>query len=237
MSLKKEEKHTTEPFTEDLVAKYLKENPEFFVKNSAILSELNIPHETGTAISLVEKQLLVLREQNKETNEKIYELIEIARKNEALARRMHQLALTLMDNKEPGGIFIAMYDDLKKNFHADIVAVRLFVHSSIINDSSLEEFVEKNSIEKNLFKELLEKKEPVSGKMNLDQQAFLFNSDLDVGAIASSVIVPLYGKNWEGILAIGSFDSRHFQPGMGIELLSNLGEMLSLIIKPWAEEK
>ena len=234
MSLKKKENHTSERSTENLVADYLKNNLNFFVKNPEILAELKIPHEHGGAISLVEKQLTVLREQNQETNKKIHELIEIATQNEELARRMHQLALTLIDADDPKDIFSTMYDNLKKNFHADRVIVRLFANPAFIDSSATDEFVGKESIEESLFKRIIEKREPLSGKMKHQQQVFLFGDDGD--DIASSVMIPLHGVGWGGILAIGSFDAERFQPGMGIELLANLGEILSFIIKPWIEE-
>ena len=234
MSLKKKENHTSERSTENLVADYLKNNLDFFVKNPAILAELKIPHEHGGAISLVEKQLTVLREQNRETNKKIHELIEIATQNEELARRMHQLALTLIDADDPKDIFSTMYDNLKKNFHADRAIVRLFANPAFIDSFPTDEFVGKESIEESLFKRIIEKREPLSGKMKHQQQVFLFGDDGD--DIASSVMIPLQGVGWGGILAIGSFDAERFQPGMGIELLANLGEILSFIIKPWIEE-
>jgi len=87
--------------TESMVSEFLKDNPDFFNKYPDILSELKIPHDHGAAISLVEKQVSVLREQNQQTRKRLHELIEIARQNEELARRMHQLALTLMDAEEP----------------------------------------------------------------------------------------------------------------------------------------
>ena len=234
MSLKKKENHTSERSTENLVANYLKNNLDFFVKNPVILAELKIPHEHGGAISLVEKQLTVLREQNQETNKKIHKLIEIATQNEELARRMHQLALTLIDADDPKDIFSTMYDNLKKNFHADRVIVRLFANPAFIDSFPTDEFVGKESIEESLFKRIIEKREPLSGKMKHQQQVFLFGDDGD--DIASSVMIPLHGVGWGGILAIGSFDAERFQPGMGIELLANLGEILSFIIKPWIEE-
>ena len=234
MSLKKKENHTSERSTENLVADYLKNNLDFFVKNPVILAELKIPHEHGGAISLVEKQLTVLREQNQETNKKIHELIEIATQNEELARRMHQLALTLIDADDPKDIFSTMYDNLKKNFHADRVIVRLFANPAFIDSFPTDEFVGKESIEESLFKHIIEKREPLSGKINHQQQVFLFGDDGD--DIASSVMIPLHGVGWGGILAIGSFDAKRFHPGMGIELLANLGEILSFIIKPWIEE-
>lgn len=234
MSVKEKESSTSERSTETFVSDYLKKNLDFFVKNPSILAELKIPHETGDAISLIEKQLSVLRDKNQETHKRIHELIEIARQNEELARRMHQLALTLMDTINPEDIFSTLYENLKKNFHADKVIVRLFANPVNIEDSLVEEFIGRDSEEESLFRSIIEKLEPVSGKMKRQQQVFLFGDEGD--EIASSVMVPLHGANWGGILAIGSHDADHFQPGMGIELLANLGEILSFIIKPWAEE-
>ena len=234
MSVKEKESSTSERSTETFVSDYLKKNLDFFVKNPSILAELKIPHETGDAISLIEKQLSVLRDKNQETHKRIHELIEIARQNEELARRMHQLALTLMDTINPEDIFSTLYENLKKNFHADKVIVRLFANPVNIEDSLVEEFIGRDSAEESLFRSIIEKLEPVSGKMKRQQQVFLFGDEGD--EIASSVMVPLHGANWGGILAIGSHDADHFQPGMGIELLANLGEILSFIIKPWTEE-
>ena len=234
MSLKEEENHISKRSTENLVSDYLKDNPDFFIKNPSIIAELKIPHESGNAISLVEKQLAILRDQNEKTQKRIYELIEIARQNEELAHRMHQLALTLMDENDPKDVFPALYKNLKKNFYADIVVVRLFANPTSVFSSPIKEFVGKDSSEELLFKNLIKNLEPQSGKMKNKQQAFLFGENSN--EIASSVIIPLHGSDWGGILAIGSFDEDHFQPGMGIELLSNLGEILSLIIKPWIQE-
>ena len=234
MSLKEKENLTSKRSTENIVFDYLKDNLDFFVKNPSIIAELKIPHESGRAVSLVEKQLLILRNQNQEIQKKIHNLIEIARQNEELARRMHKLSLTLMEKNVPEDVFSTLYKNLKKNFYADKVVVKLFVNSTLISSSLIEEFVGKNSPEELLFRDVIKKLEPLSGKMERQQQLFLFGKDGD--DIASSVMIPLHGHNWGGILAIGSFDEEHFQPGMGIELLSNFGEILSFIIKPWVKD-
>ena len=234
MSLREKENHISKRSTEDLVSNYLKDNPDFFIKNPSIISELKIPHESGNAISLVEKQLAILRDQNEKTQKRIYELVEIARQNEELAHRMHQLALTLIDENDPKDVFPTLYKNLKKNFYADIVVVRLFANPTSVFTYPIKEFVGKDSPEELLFKNIIKNLEPQSGKMKKQQQVFLFGENSD--EIASSVMIPLHGPDWGGILAIGSFDEEHFQPGMGIELLSNLGEILSLIIKPWVQE-
>ncbi|MBM2830187.1 MAG: hypothetical protein HW411_977 [Gammaproteobacteria bacterium] len=217
------------------VADFLGKNPGFFSDHPDLLIEIEVPHaKSGKAISLVERQVSVLREQNQQIRKQLHELIEIARQNEELARRLHHLALTLMDAAEPKEIFTTLYDNLKKNFHADRVAVRLFAEPSFIDTYAGVEFAGKNAKEKTLFKTIIDKREPLCGRMKHQQQAFLFGNDGN--EIASSVMVPLHGPEWSGILSIGSFDPQRFQPGMGVELLANMGEVLSFILKPWIAE-
>ena len=78
------------------VSRYLLTHPDFFLRHPDVLRQIQVPHGSGNAVSLVEKQVSLLREQNEQTQKRLYDLIEIARQNEELARRMHALALTLM---------------------------------------------------------------------------------------------------------------------------------------------
>ncbi|OGT84009.1 MAG: hypothetical protein A3G96_03105 [Gammaproteobacteria bacterium RIFCSPLOWO2_12_FULL_52_10] len=217
------------------VADYLRQHPEFFNDYQDLLNELRVPHQSGDAISLVEKQLKVLREQNKQARKRMVALIEIARHNEELARRMHQLVLTLMDAANAREIFTILYENLKKNFKADRVAIRVFANPAFIDSFAGEEFAGRDLAEQKLFKSVIEKRLPISGKLKRQQQVFLFGDGGD--AIQSAVIVPLHGEDWGGVLVIGSHDPEKFQENMGVELLANLAKVLSLIIKPWVSVK
>jgi len=216
------------------ITDYLHKHPGFFNDHPDLLSEIKVPHASGDAVSLVERQVSILREQNQQTKKQLHELIEIARQNEELARRLHQLSLTLMDVSEPKEIFSTLYDNLAKNFHADRVSVRLFADPAFIDTYAGDEFAGKETKEKSLFKTIIERREPLCGRMKLQQQVFLFGDEGN--EIASAVMVPLHSSDWGGILSIGSFDPDRFQPGMGVELLANLGEILSFILKPWIAE-
>ena len=226
----KAEQHANRITAED-IAGYLQRHPDFFSKHPDILLDIKVPHISGEAISLVEKQVATLREENEKFRKKMHELIEIARQNEELAKRMHQLALTLMDAAEPKEIFSTLYDNLKRNFHASRVIVKLFADPAIIDSYASEEFVGKDIKEESLFNSIIEKRMPMSGRLKRQQQAFLFGEEGD--DIYSAVIVPLHGEAWGGVLVIGSKDPEKFQETMGVELLANLGEVLSFIIKPW----
>lgn len=213
------------------IANFLRKNTGFFNEYPELLSELSIPHVQGGVVSLVERQVTILREQNKQTSKQLHELIEIARQNEELARKMHQLGLALMDATIPQDIFAKLYDNLAKNFRADRVAVRIFADPAYISSFIGEEFVGENSKEISLFKTIIKSKLAMCGRMKHQQQAFLFGSEAD--GIASSVMVPLFGSDWSGILAVGSFDPDRFEPGMGVELLANMAEVLSFTLTPW----
>ena len=226
---------TSTGVTAQEVAEYLRKHPEFFNEYQELLMELQVPHRSGEAISLVEKQLAVLRDKNEQSRKRMHELIEIARQNEELARRMHQLALTLMDAGDTREIFSILYDNLKRNFRADRAVVRIFADPAFIDTFAGEEFVGHEVVEENIFKSVIEKRMPISGRLKRQQQVFLFGDDGD--EIKSAVIVPLHGDEWGGVLVIGSTDPEKFQEGMGVELLANMAEVLSLIIKPWVAVK
>lgn len=234
MTTQKESDRNIPMINAEDVADYLLKHPGFFNENPELLAAISVPHVSGQAISLVEKQVALLREQNQRASKQLHELIEIARQNEELARRMHQLGLTLMDACEPKEIFTTLYDNLARNFHADRVSVRLFADPAFIDTYAGDEFAGSDTKEKALFKTIVEQHEPLCGRMKIQQQVFLFGDDGN--EIASSVLVPLMGTGWSGILGIGSFDSERYQPGMGVELLANLGEVLSFILKPWVAE-
>ena len=82
---------------ESRVIRYLQDNPAILLDYPEIFSTLSIPHDTGDATSLVERQLKLLREENQQLKAKIEELVGIARDNEELNRRFHRLALELMN--------------------------------------------------------------------------------------------------------------------------------------------
>lgn len=217
------------------VADYLRRHPEFFEQHPALLAELEVPHDSGNAVSLVERQVTALREQNQKSRQRLLELVENARRNQELATRMHQLALSLMDAGDPRDVFAALYDNLRRNFNAERVAVRLFARPAFIDFYPGEEFADPGVEEAKLFRVVIDKGRPLTGRLKRQQQVFLFGDGGD--DIHSAVMVPLKGERWGGILAIGSPDPDRFQEHMGVELLGNLGEVLSLILKPWIADK
>jgi uncharacterized protein YigA (DUF484 family) len=66
---------------------------------------------------------------------------------------------------------------------------------------------------------------PRCGQVRDAQRNFLFRADAeDIGSVA---LVPLGSKASIGFLAIGSVDSNRFHPGMSIDFLTRVGEVIS----------
>ncbi len=78
------------------IAQYLLNNPQFFEDHADMLAEVTLPHPySGRTISLGERQLLTLREQNKNLEKKLHEMVTFAKDNDALQHKVHQFTLAL----------------------------------------------------------------------------------------------------------------------------------------------
>jgi uncharacterized protein YigA (DUF484 family) len=59
-----DESMTINNLTADIVSDYLREHPDFFEQHPDVLRDLKISHVGDGAVSLVERQVAVLRERN-----------------------------------------------------------------------------------------------------------------------------------------------------------------------------
>jgi hypothetical protein len=125
MTTSQQKQQDSLPLEEKTVADYLRDNPEFFQNNASLLASLEIPHACGPAVSLVEHQVKVLRDQNRQLKRKLMDLVHVARDNNRLNERMHQLTLGLINT----GSLVALLDTLREHlqgeFKADTVNLRL----------------------------------------------------------------------------------------------------------------
>ncbi len=216
-----------------MIADYLKLNPGFFTSFPELITELQIPHDSGQAISLVERQVQMIRDENNKLRSRFKELLDVASENEALIRSMHRLTLQLMEASSPQQIFATMQEQLAESFGADSVFVRIFGAPAFIDQDAGEEFVAAQSPLVSLFEDVLNAEMPFSGRLKQEQYQSLFGTDDENKG--SVVMVPLHTDHWQGLLVIGSNDSARYQPGMGVDLLIHMGDVLSLILDPWVK--
>ncbi len=81
----------------DEVAHYLQDNPQFFEEHSELMANMVIPHpHGGRTISITERQMLALRDKNKQLESKMGELLQFGEENDGISEKMHRLAVGMI---------------------------------------------------------------------------------------------------------------------------------------------
>ena len=218
---------------EESVAAYLQHNPDFFERHHALLARLRLPHARGgSTISLVERQIEVLREKHTSVEAKLAEFVRVARANDALADKLHHFTRQLIRAGTREAVIATMESSLRVDFdafhsvlvlvgqHADIAPQR-FVRIVRPDDQNLKS-----------FETLFANGKPRCGQARDSQREFLFGSDAnDIGSVA---LVPLGEKGSIGLLALGSTDRDRFHPGMSTEFLARMADLIADVLAPSA---
>ncbi len=113
------------------VADYLRRHPEFFVDHDELIPEMRIPHQPGDAVSLVERQVRLLRERNIEMRHRLSQLMDVARDNDRLFDKTRRLVLDLLDATSLEEIVSTVEDSLRHEFLVPYVSLILFSDNNL----------------------------------------------------------------------------------------------------------
>lgn len=218
--------------TEEDIVRFLDGDVDFFCRHPDLLARLQLPHESGQgSVSLVERQLAVLREKNRKMSRRLAELMSVARSNHELSDKVHRLALSLIRADDAASVIRTVEEVLREDFGAsDTVAVLFHNPSDIVQeaDTRFLRRAERQSPEIKPFASFLERGKPRCGRARDSQLEFLFPEHaMEIGSVA---LIPLGERSSIGMLAIGSRDSDHFHPGMSTDFLERIGELVGLAV-------
>jgi uncharacterized protein YigA (DUF484 family) len=116
----------TELTWEEAVARYLEDHPDYFQRFPETLSRILLSHETGgKAVSLIERQVQVLREQNQALTRQLRELVNNARENDVLSGRLHRFSTAMTGCASLDEVLDTTYDLLRQEFKLDAVVILL----------------------------------------------------------------------------------------------------------------
>jgi uncharacterized protein YigA (DUF484 family) len=210
------------------IAAYLQTHPDFFERHASLLAKLRLPHlrDGGGTVSLVERQVEVLRERNQSLERKLKELIDVARGNDLLADRIHRMSQRLIRARDLAETVGAIETSLREDFEAMHAVLVLFTPEAAALQAQTPRFLRaatSSSPEIRTFDTLLQSGKPRCGQIRDTQRDYLFGKDaIEIGSVA---LTPLGPKGALGILAIGASDAERFHPGISTEFLSRIGEL------------
>jgi uncharacterized protein len=212
------------------VTQYLETYPDFFERNVALLAKLRLPHlrESSATVSLVERQVEVLRERNQALERKLAELVAVARANDALSQRIHCLSQRLIRGRTLLETINAAETSLREDFDARNSVLVLFMEQAKDLEAAAGRFLktaQPGDEAVKSFESLLQSGKPRCGQIRDAQRDFLFGKDcVEIGSVA---LAPLGAKGALGLLAIGASDADRFHPAMSTEFLTRIGELLA----------
>ena len=207
---------------EEIVSRYLRQNPDFLEKQPALLKNLELSHASGPAISLIERQVQYLRQENQALEQQHNQLIQVAADNEKLMHRLHQLTLELMSMGDLPSFFDLLSKALLTEFKADILNITLFELKIEAGPKTPIFHIHRDDPELQQFQDALEVGHSVCGRLNRNKRDYLFGARAQW--VESMVLIPM-GK--DGMVAIGSSDPARFYPGMGTLFLDLLADVVT----------
>ncbi|HUY83789.1 MAG TPA: DUF484 family protein [Steroidobacteraceae bacterium] len=216
--------------TDAKVADHLQANPDFFERNAALLAKLRLPHlrDRAATVSLVERQVEVLRERNQALERRLKDLVEVARANDALADRIQRLAHRLLRARDLQGTVDAIETSMREDFDAMHAVLILFLPEARSLEDKSPRFLRVGSpadAELRSFESLLASGKPRCGQVRDSQRDYLFGKDtVEIGSVA---LTPLGPKGSIGLVAIGASDAERFHPAMSTDFLVRIGDLIA----------
>lgn len=232
MSTQPKAEFVEEEVSEQTVHDFLAAHPDFFERHATLLSSLHLPHASGGAVSLVERQVSVLRQKELKLERQLKELIRVARDNDVLSAKIHELALHLLSAGTLQNTIAAVEEALRSGFGADQAVLVLFGDPEAFDDIEAGRFfrvVGRDDDGLKPFSTFLNGTSARCGRIRDSQREFLFRGDAD--ETGSAALVPLGDGTGIGFLAIGSVDNERFHPGMSIDFLTRLGDLVAGSLK------
>jgi uncharacterized protein len=201
------------------VAAFLQEHPEFFEQYADTLAEIFIPHpHGGRAISISERQILTLRERNRQFEAKLREIIQFGEENDAIGEKIHRLTIALLTARELPGVLNAIYLSLREDFAVPHVELRVWgAHAS-------GDLHECSAVSREAREFAASLAQPHCAAHAPADMLALFGEAAP--HLRSFSCIPLRNGEVFGLLALASEDPQRFYPEMGTLYLNRLGELV-----------
>ncbi len=209
---------------DDMVRDYLIEHSDFLQRNPEMLDYLHISHASGSAISLVEKQVGVLRERNVEMRRRLNTLTGNARDNDVLYEQTRSLVLALLEAQSTADLGRIFNDSMKKEFKVEHSSMILFGEDKAADKGCRIETLESA---KTHIGALIRGRKAVCGALRKEELSYLFPKSGDIG---SAALTPMYKDKELGIIAVGSSDASRYSSTMGTVFLTHIADVIVRIL-------
>ena len=212
---------TEHPITEDDIANFLANTPDFFERHAELLATVQLSSgHGGRAVSLQERQAGMLREKIKGLETRVVDMIRHGQDNEVIAGKVQSWTRTLLQTAKARDLPAAVVQGITSGFAVPQAAIKVWNVNGIFSDES---FVTGVSSDVQTFASSLTA--PYCG-VNSGFEAV--NWLAEPGQALSVALIPLRADAASpvaGLLVLASPDPERFDSDMGTDFLASLGEL------------
>lgn len=217
------------PVTPAQVREYLQAHPEFFAKHPELLETVELQHKAGAAVSLIERQVEILRGKNQRLQDRLDRLTEAAQGNEKRAESVHKLARTLMRAPSLGGVAAGLRQCMREEFDIDEVFIGLNAQAYKRHDIDGLVAIESEGKLAKAFENFFRTRLIECGPIKESPARLLFPAAKQLPQ--SAALVPLEKEKNLGLIALGSRDAERFQPRQGKLFLEMTADLVAAAVR------
>ncbi len=203
---------------EQKIVEYLEKHPDFFNHYNDLLNKLELNHNVYGSVSLVEKQILNLRDREEKLKQKLSILMQTANDNSELLLKATDLATLLIGARSEQELIDSLQKKMIEGFGLDACKIWLFDDNGTLNHVSYGDI--------HTIQQLTDQKfitnEPVCGRVT-DSTVQIFDGEKNIQSYA---LIPLGEGAEVGIIALGSTDANLFTADLGTLFLRLIGDIM-----------
>ena len=213
------------------VEAYLNKHRHFFSDRDNLLLKMRIPHPSGSAVSLVERQLNLFREKHQQLDQNMQGVLNIARDNDRLFEKTRRLVLDLLDVQSLDDVFLSLENSILYDFELKACSMLAF---GVSDDQPREH--NKNSYMRIVLQSELPETlaswvssgQSYCGALEPEIAQYLFPDCAT--DIKSAAITPVRRGHDLGIFALGSYREDQFNAGVGTMFLNYISDVLAQVL-------
>ena len=206
------------------VADYLILNPNFFKENPEVLNSIEIVHDSGAAVSLIQRQVELLRADYNSTTDKLMKLLANAKNNDDIFILTKKLILDLVDTSNIEEITYLLEERFKKDFGADKSRLIFFTES---NKNIPKGRIKNPSESADKLAVFMKPGELFCGEVKPDIAKFIFNDETCITEVA---LIPLTSTSLKGMIALCSAQQGKYTENKDTLFLDFVSEVVSRLI-------
>lgn len=229
---------TSNDLNEQQVVNFLKNTPEFFRQNPEILANMSLPHGSGNAVSLVERQVAILRERSMQARHKMSELVDNAKDNDDLFNKTQALVVDLLKTSTIDELFEITHTHFSDYFSVEKTSILIITPDvEALTGEISQPFLRSATHAQEKIPSVLSADATLCGVLRDTESEFLFSSSNEIGSAAVATREISTDAPSTLILSVAHKNTDHYNQHTGTIFIDYIAQFLQIKIDQLIKNK